>query len=78
MSQGAFWGLMGGMCLGTTRLILEMFFTEPRCGESDLRPIYVRLHYMYVALILFAVSSVIVVVLSLLTKPPTKQMVSTT
>lgn len=75
--QGAFWGLMGGMSLGSVRLILEMVYTEPHCGEPDVRPVYIaKLHYMYVAVILFVVSAVIVVVLSLLTQPPTKEMVN--
>ena len=69
---------MGGMCLGCVRLILEMVYKEPRCGEPDLRPVYIsKLHYMYVAVALFVVSALIVVVLSLLTDPPTQQMVRT-
>ena len=67
---------MGGMCLGCVRLILEMIYREPHCGEPDLRPVYIsRVHYMYMAVILFAVSAVLVVVVSLLTEPPTKAMV---
>ena len=67
---------MGGMSVGIFRLILELFHKEPHCGEIDLRPVYIsKVHYMYVALILFVLSAAIVVVISLLTDPPTQEMV---
>ena len=67
---------MGGMCIGVVRLLLELFHKEPHCGEPDLRPAYIsKVHYMYVAVLLFVVSAVIVVVISLLTDPPTQEMV---
>lgn len=40
--QGAFWGLMIGFVVGMVRMGLDFYYTEPPCGEEDLRPNIIR------------------------------------
>ncbi|XP_044939597.1 sodium/mannose cotransporter SLC5A10 isoform X1 [Mustela nigripes] len=69
--QGAFWGLMVGLAVGTTRLVLEFLHPAPRCGDPDTRPaILGSIHYLHFAVALFLLSGVVVVAGSLLTPPP--------
>ncbi|XP_003996382.2 sodium/glucose cotransporter 5 [Felis catus] len=69
--QGAFWGLMMGLALGATRLVLEFLHPAPRCGDPDTRPaILSSMHYLHFAVALFVLSGVVVVAGSLLTSPP--------
>uniref|UniRef100_A0A667HUS2 Sodium/mannose cotransporter SLC5A10 n=1 Tax=Lynx canadensis TaxID=61383 RepID=A0A667HUS2_LYNCA len=69
--QGAFWGLMVGLALGATRLVLEFLHPAPRCGDPDTRPaILSSMHYLHFAVALFVLSGVVVVAGSLLTSPP--------
>lgn len=76
--KGAFWGLMAGFVTGVTRLILVFVYRAPEtCGEEDLRPGLIRnFHYMYFAILLFWITFVVAVVVSLLTEPPTYDQVS--
>lgn len=76
---GAFWGGMVGFILGTSRLILALVFREPHCSQPDERPSFIKdIHFMYVAAILFWVSGLVAVVVSLFTAPPGKEQISTT
>ncbi|XP_059003167.1 sodium/mannose cotransporter SLC5A10 isoform X1 [Mustela lutreola] len=69
--QGAFWGLMVGLAVGTTRLVLEFLHPAPRCGDPDTQPaILGSIHYLHFAVALFLLSGVVVVAGSLLTPPP--------
>ncbi|XP_062966315.1 sodium/mannose cotransporter SLC5A10 isoform X2 [Cynocephalus volans] len=69
--QGAFWGLMAGLALGATRLVLEFLYPAPPCGHSDVRPAILHsIHYLHFAVALFMLSSAVVVAGSLLTPPP--------
>uniref|UniRef100_A0A8C7EY44 Sodium/mannose cotransporter SLC5A10 n=1 Tax=Neovison vison TaxID=452646 RepID=A0A8C7EY44_NEOVI len=69
--QGAFWGLMVGLAVGTTRLVLEFLHPAPPCGDPDTRPaILGSIHYLHFAVALFLISGVVVVAGSLLTPPP--------
>ncbi|KAF6097174.1 solute carrier family 5 member 10 [Phyllostomus discolor] len=69
--QGAFWGLMAGLAVGATRLVLEFLYPAPPCGVADMRPAILRsFHYLHFAIVLFALSGAVVVVGSLLTPPP--------
>ena len=71
LPQGAFWGLMVGLDLGATRLVLEFLHPAPRCGDPDTRPaILSSMHYLHFAVALFVLSGVVVVAGSLLTSPP--------
>lgn len=72
--QGAFWGLMAGLAVGLIRMVLEFSYTPPSCGQPDGRPaILVRVHYLYFALILLALTCFVIVAVSLLTAPIPKE-----
>uniref|UniRef100_A0A8C1UHP7 Sodium/mannose cotransporter SLC5A10 n=1 Tax=Cyprinus carpio TaxID=7962 RepID=A0A8C1UHP7_CYPCA len=71
---GAFWGLMVGLVVGLTRMVLEFAFPPPRCGVFDPAPSVLRsVHYLHFAIILCALTAIVVVVISLLTPPPTDE-----
>ncbi|XP_048408538.1 sodium/mannose cotransporter SLC5A10 isoform X2 [Stegostoma tigrinum] len=68
---GAFWGLMVGLAAGLVRMVMEFVYPSPRCGVYDLRPsLLKKVHYLHFAVILCTLTALIVVVISLLTKPP--------
>lgn len=67
---GAFWSLMIGLLIGLTRMIVTLFYMEPSCGQEDLRPAVVKIHYMYFAIFLFWVTVAICIVISLFTEAP--------
>jgi Na+(H+)/acetate symporter ActP len=67
--SGAFWSLMIGLVMGVIRMILNVIYREPSCGEQDLRPTIIKLHYMYFAIFLFWLSVISGVIISLVTKP---------
>ncbi|XP_036134232.1 sodium/glucose cotransporter 5 isoform X5 [Molossus molossus] len=69
--QGAFWGLMAGLAVGASRLVLEFLYPAPPCGDVDTRPAVLgSIHYLHFAVALFALSGAVVVTGSLLTPPP--------
>ncbi|XP_036597530.1 sodium/glucose cotransporter 5 isoform X3 [Trichosurus vulpecula] len=69
--QGAFWGLMTGLVVGATRMILEFVYPEPPCGFPDNRPAVLHsLHYLHFSVVLFSITVAIVAAVSLLTPPP--------
>ncbi|XP_022083329.1 sodium/glucose cotransporter 4-like isoform X4 [Acanthaster planci] len=73
--KGAFWGLVVGFIVGVIRMILDFTYRAPPCWGVDRRPaITAKVHYMYFALILFWITVIVNVVVSLLTVPPQKQM----
>ena len=62
---------MVGLVAGVTRMILDYVYVEPECGLPDDRPMLIaKVHYMYFALILFFLSGLTAIIVSLLTKPP--------
>ncbi|KAF2368769.1 Sodium/solute symporter [Trinorchestia longiramus] len=69
---GAFWGLISGFVVGSSRMILDFYFGEPACYEQDFRPFLLRLHYMYFAMLLFWLTVGICFLVSILT-PPTER-----
>ncbi|XP_063323902.2 sodium/myo-inositol cotransporter-like [Pelmatolapia mariae] len=76
---GAFWGGMVGFFLGALRLALAFVYREPLCDQPDDRPSFIKdIHYMYVAAILFWISSLVAVVVSLCTPPPEEGQIQTT
>ncbi|XP_054627896.1 sodium/myo-inositol cotransporter-like [Dunckerocampus dactyliophorus] len=76
---GAFWGGMAGFALGLLRLALAFAYREPHCSMPDERPAFIKdVHFMYVAAILFWVSALVTVVVSLCTPPPTTDQIQTT
>ncbi|CAG06669.1 unnamed protein product [Tetraodon nigroviridis] len=76
---GAFWGGIVGFALGAARLVLSYIYREPRCDQPDERPFFIKdVHFMYVAAILFWVSGVVAVIVSLCTPPPKKEQIRNT
>jgi len=68
-----------GFIVGAIRMILDFTHLEPRCGEEDTRPsIIAKVHYMYFALILFWITVITIVVVSLFTEPMKEGNVSKT
>ncbi|XP_043833979.1 sodium/glucose cotransporter 5 isoform X1 [Dromiciops gliroides] len=69
--QGAFWGLITGLVVGATRMILEFVYPEPPCGFPDNRPAVLNnFHYLHFSLLLFSITVSVVTAVSLLTPPP--------
>ncbi|XP_060933714.1 sodium/glucose cotransporter 4 [Limanda limanda] len=72
--QGAFWGLMGGLVVGLIRMVLEFSYRPPSCGQPDHRPaILADVHYLYFALILLALTCLVIAAVSLATAPIPKE-----
>ncbi|XP_036209426.1 sodium/glucose cotransporter 1 isoform X2 [Myotis myotis] len=68
--QGAFWGLIIGFLIGVSRMIAEFAYGTGSCMEpSNCPTIICGVHYLYFAIILFAISVVIILLVSLCTKP---------
>ncbi|XP_066450867.1 sodium/glucose cotransporter 4 isoform X1 [Eleutherodactylus coqui] len=66
---GAFWGLLIGLVVGLIRMIMDFVYTAPNCGEEDTRPSVLKnVHYLYFAILLFGLTSIICIVISLCTK----------
>ncbi|NXO55972.1 SC5AB protein, partial [Aramus guarauna] len=75
--KGAFWGLVIGLLLGVIRLVLDFIYPEPQCDETDLRPGVVKyMHYLYFSMVLAAISTLTVLVVSMVTEPPSEEMIS--
>ncbi|XP_029841998.3 sodium/glucose cotransporter 5 [Ixodes scapularis] len=69
---GAFWGLMIGLAAGMSRFIWEFSYHVPGCGSPDPDPrpaIISSVHYLHFAVLLFLISVIATVVISLLTPP---------
>ncbi|CAK8678798.1 unnamed protein product [Clavelina lepadiformis] len=65
---GAFWSLMCGLAVGLTRMIMDFAYGAPLCGEDEYRPeILYKVHYLYFAMILAAITALVAVVVSLVT-----------
>ncbi|XP_062854490.1 sodium/glucose cotransporter 4 isoform X1 [Trichomycterus rosablanca] len=72
--QGAFWGLMVGLVIGFIRMVMEFAYGTPSCGKEDQRPALLKdVHYLYFALILLALSVLVITVVSLCTAPIPEQ-----
>lgn len=70
LSQGAFWGLIIGFLIGVSRMIAEFSYGTGSCMEpSNCPTVICGVHYLYFAIILFFISVVIIVIVSLFTKP---------
>ena len=51
-------------------MVLDFIYKKPKCGETDDRPSYLKdFHFMYFALMLYLLTSLVCIVVSLLTKP---------
>ena len=70
--QGAFWGMIGGFVCGVIRMCLDWSRAVPPCGSSepDNRfSIIAQVHYLHFAAILAVITSIIITIVSLMTKP---------
>ncbi|XP_069745085.1 sodium/myo-inositol cotransporter-like [Narcine bancroftii] len=77
--QGAFCGGLVGSILGISRLILAFVYHVPECDQSDTRPSFIRnIHYMYLAAALFWITIITAITVSLLTPPPSRDLICTT
>ncbi|XP_064329901.1 sodium/glucose cotransporter 2-like isoform X2 [Phalacrocorax carbo] len=71
---GAFWGLLGGLGLGLARLIPEFALGTGTCGTPGRCPPFVcGLHYLHFAALLFLVTGLIVIIVSLCYPPIPRQ-----
>uniref|UniRef100_A0A8C8Y1A5 Sodium/glucose cotransporter 1 n=2 Tax=Panthera TaxID=9688 RepID=A0A8C8Y1A5_PANLE len=68
--QGAFWGLIIGFLIGVSRMVAEFSYGTGSCMKpSNCPKIICGVHYLYFAIILFVISIIVIVVVSLFTKP---------
>ncbi|KAM5192975.1 sodium/glucose cotransporter 1 [Mantella aurantiaca] len=68
--EGAFWGLVIGLLIGLSRMIAEFAYGTGTCqNPSNCPDIICKVHYLYFAIILFASTTIIVLSISLMTKP---------
>lgn len=68
--KGAFWGVVCGQLVGITRLVLDFVYPSPSCGQDDDRPALVsKVHFTYFSIIVFGVTAVVALLVSLITKP---------
>uniref|UniRef100_A0A8C2RLZ3 Sodium/glucose cotransporter 1 n=1 Tax=Capra hircus TaxID=9925 RepID=A0A8C2RLZ3_CAPHI len=67
---GAFWGLIIGFLIGVSRMITEFAYGTGSCTEpSNCPTIICGVHYLYFAIILFVVTIIVILAVSLFTKP---------
>ncbi|XP_070554553.1 sodium/glucose cotransporter 4-like [Ptychodera flava] len=70
---GSFWGLMVGLVFGLVRMIRDFVYAPPKCDEEDTRPYLIRtVHYLHFAILLFCVTFVAIILVSLVTKAQSK------
>ncbi|KAM8797815.1 sodium/glucose cotransporter 1 isoform 3-T3 [Eudromia elegans] len=67
---GAFWGLIIGLLIGLARMITEFAYGTGSCVNPSKCPFIIcGIHYLYFALILFGICLIIILAVSLMTKP---------
>ncbi|XP_055261223.1 sodium/glucose cotransporter 1 isoform X2 [Moschus berezovskii] len=67
---GAFWGLIIGFLVGVSRMITEFAYGTGSCMEpSNCPTIICGVHYLYFAIILFVITIIVILAVSLFTKP---------
>ncbi|XP_025930895.1 sodium/glucose cotransporter 1 isoform X2 [Apteryx rowi] len=68
--QGAFWGLIIGLLIGLSRMITEFAYGSGSCVSPSNCPFIIcGIHYLYFAIILFGTCLIIILAVSLMTKP---------
>ncbi|XP_067911478.1 sodium/glucose cotransporter 1 [Heterodontus francisci] len=68
--QGAFWGLIFGLAAGLSRMISEFVYGTGSCVKPSNCPVIIcGIHYLYFAIILFVATSLMVLIVSFMTKP---------
>lgn len=68
--KGAFWALIVGLIIGLVRFVFEFTASVPTCasGEPDLRFAFLTMHYWHFGTILFAISAIVAICVSLCTE----------
>ncbi|EDO46200.1 predicted protein, partial [Nematostella vectensis] len=66
---GALCGLLVGLMMGLLKFIFGNIYTPPSCGVPDDRPGFVKFHFMWYGLVIFGVTGVVEVLVSLFTTP---------
>ncbi|CAF99317.1 unnamed protein product [Tetraodon nigroviridis] len=67
---GAFYGLMIGLAIGLSRMITEFVYGTGSCvSPSNCPTIICGVHYLYFSIILFTISCIVILGISLLTSP---------
>ncbi|KAM9734364.1 sodium/glucose cotransporter 1 [Menidia menidia] len=67
---GAFYGLIIGLLIGLSRMIAEFVYGTGSCNNpSNCPTIICGVHYLYFAIILFVISCILIIGISLVTKP---------
>ncbi|XP_029371240.1 sodium/glucose cotransporter 1 isoform X2 [Echeneis naucrates] len=67
---GAFYGLIIGLAIGLSRMIAEFAYGTGSCVEpSNCPTIICGVHYLYFSIILFVISCIVILSISLMTKP---------
>ncbi|XP_029014930.1 sodium/myo-inositol cotransporter 2 [Betta splendens] len=75
--KGAFWGLVVGMLVGCTRMLLDFIYPAPLCYEDDNRPVVLKhVHYLYFSTLLSFITLIVVVGISLATEEPKPEQIS--
>lgn len=81
--QGAFWGLMVGLIVGIVRFGMEFGYQTASCHSAKseesanaLDVLIGRIHFLHFGIILFAITLVVSISVSLLTPAPDKDKVS--
>uniref|UniRef100_A0A7N6BZY8 Sodium/glucose cotransporter 2 n=1 Tax=Anabas testudineus TaxID=64144 RepID=A0A7N6BZY8_ANATE len=68
--KGAFWGLIGGLVMGLSRMLPEFWFGTGSCIFPSSCPFLVcGIHYLHFAIILFFCTAVLVLLVSYCTEP---------
>ena len=66
-----------GFIVGMIRMGLDFSYASPPCRKPDHRPaILQRVHYFYFALLLFVITIILCISLSLMTESPDAELVS--
>ncbi|CAF1673683.1 unnamed protein product, partial [Rotaria sp. Silwood1] len=73
--EGAFWGLICGLVIGLIRFIWEFSYSVPPCllSATDRRPEAVKFHFLFFAILLFILTCLVAITVSLLTRPIPEQ-----
>ena len=72
--QGAFFGIVVTHVIGVIRLICEIIYPVPQCGEPDDRPVMLsKIHSFYFSQLMMVTQVILVVAITYFTKPRTKQ-----
>ncbi|XP_068098155.1 sodium/glucose cotransporter 4-like [Hyperolius riggenbachi] len=72
--SGAFWGLVIGLVVGFIRMVMDFVYQAPSCGQEDTRPSVLKnVHYLYFAILLFGLTCIICIVISLCTPSMTDE-----